>query len=640
MATLKRNKGREASSTPSSATDVAPAAAGESKVQALMSQWKKLDENLSSFERLEAMRKLVAKGEMSSGAYDMLHDLAVSRATGIPRKQSVTGVTALEPPIMAGNLFLRSGKSWRKRYVLLFTERLEYHASKAESETNRGLTSSPSSLLILTEKFFVSDSSSRRLKNEKEHGFMVSDFVTTHYFAAETRDLAQYWMHTLAKTIKKIQEAKAFFDSRPKILGRAPKTSEVIEREYQERLSSYQSSVGNNRAQSRESRSEGQRSLVDDNGRKLRQSVRLKAEAADLEAKRLEHAAMQLEFEREASHAEEESSRLQQQVEEAKKDPDAERKAIQALEEAERRRLELEERALLEAKMVVEYEELVTEKQIDAAEAEAKEEIDKEIKRRSVAILPPNTSIEEIERILQEQQNKSDDDLPEKDLELKNVAIESVAKRVEEEQEEKEREAEEALQIAKEKFKEAEEAKKLAHKNASKLQEAMDKVEEVKQAQLVAENAVNERENAMHRHEALQRKLAESQAALERSRQRAAARMGQASKKPVPSPINSTLTRNRSNNSNRSQTSAFGTVLLPRKEEDTKIQAQIDRLFAIIARNPTKQISFGELCKEYEKEISNELESTSTNDSGELAAAPIFDVVGLLVRGKRQGLLD
>jgi len=583
-------------------------------VKTLMSQWKKLDENLSSFERLEAMRGLVAKGEMSAGSYDMLHDLAVTRATGKIRKPSVTGVTALEYPIMAGYLFLRSGKTWKRKYILLFTERLEYHASKQESETKRGLISSPTALLVLTERFFVSDSSSRRLVNDKEHGFMISDFNTTHYFAAETQDIAQYWMHTLAKTIQKIQQAKAYFDSRPKIVGHFPKSSDDLEREYLERLSSYQSSMRQPSHASRETSSEGGLS-----SHNARQSIRLKAEARDLESRRIEHHVMQMEFEKEASNAELLATDLQQRIDSANVDPKLMSDARKRLEKLESVRVEMEERALLEAKMVSEYDDLVAEKQAVAAEVQAQEDIQIEIKRRSVAIFPNITSPEEMEKLLQKQM---DADTPEM-LELKNAAIESVAKSVEEEQQEKAKEAEEALQVAKEKHRIAEQLSKEAANNDVKLEKAMEVVKQDQEAQQVAEVAASERDNAFRRAEALQRVLLESRAAVLRSKEKAAARMG-AEKKLTPV-----------------------MTMQPVKKEDEKIQSQIEHLVSIINRAGTltkdscHEISFGLLCREYEKEVVIKVEDSVEMDTNDHPNNPsAFDVVGLLVRGKRQRLLD
>jgi hypothetical protein len=273
----------------------------------------------------------------------------------------------------------------------------------------------------------------------------------------------------------------------------------------------------------------------------------------------------------------------------------------------------------------VEYEELVEEKQEAAADAEAKEQVDKEIKRRSVALLPIGASIDEIEKLLVKQEANKDS--PEV-LELKNTAIEAVTKRGEEEQETKIMEAEEAIQAAKESYKQAEEAQANAQakfaSDPSTVETALKKVQEGQAAEEIAKKAAQERDIAIKRAEALHRQLSDSRAALERSKQQAAARMGAAIKKPVPSQV---------------------------KKEEPHIQTQIDRLIGIIRRvgepcpgesASARQTTFGTLCKEYEKEVAHALEAEAAspkNANGE-SFAPIFDVVGLLVRGKRQRALD
>jgi len=634
-ATSPTNAKQPSSTAGSSAGDTAylpEGSRGDSKVNQLLSQWKKLDENLSSFERLESMRKLVAQGDMTSGAYDMLHDLAVSRATGKTRKPSALGVTALESPIMAGYLHLRVGKSWKKRYVLLFTERLEYHGSKQESESNRRLGATAPSLLALTEKFFVSDSASRRLVNEREKGFMVSDFVTTHYFSADSKDLMQYWMHIIAKTIRKIQEAKAFFDKRPKIIGNIPKSAEALEKEYQERLSSYNASRGSKTLKPELSVTSGDRAksikspairdLIDSDAAVERKSIRLRLEAAELESKMMEHANRQMEFEKEATKAEEVAVQIQQELEasgstESASSKDVEEKKAR-LEELEARRIEFEEHALLEARMVIEYEELVEEKNIDAAKALAEEEIAVEIKRRSVAVLPLNTPPDQIEKILEDKLMNPDSA---EQLELQALAVEAVARRAIEEQDDKVKEAEVAFLFAKEKHHEAE--------HAQGIEDVEKKVQADEEAQRAAERAALERDQAIKKAELLQRMIADSRSALERSKKKTEARMA------AKTMANATMPK----------TPAASAIQL----EEPHIQKQIERLAAIINREGEvkqqdgfKELPFGKICKLYEAEIAEVVETSayvrSNDDAGSFTAA--FDIVGLLVRAKRQHVLD
>lgn len=566
---------------------------GESKTKQVLAKWKELDENLSSFERLDEMRKLVSEGSMSHGAYDMLHDLAVSRATGKTRKANVTGVTALEHPIMAGYLFYRVGKTWRKRYVLLFTERLEYHGSKQESETNRGLSSS---LLVLTEKFFVSDSSSRRLKNSKDNGFMVSDFTTTHYFAADSKDLAEYWMHTIARTIKKLQEAKSFFDNRARIVGKPPARSlQEIEMEYQARLLSYEAS------KKLISSASASAALPENNTQSnARQSIRLKQEATELESKRIEHAVLQKQFADEAASLEEKVESLRKELEHS---GTFDAQLETEIKQLEKQRVDLEELAGLEAKVAAEYEELAEQTENEAAAAEAREEVEMEFKRKSMAVLSINLKDKtpaEIQDMIESHLEANDDD--ESLKQIRAEALESVAKRVEMESKVKAKQAEIAIQMAEAKLLEAQQAKARisSAQSSDEIDQAMKKVHAGQEAELEASRLYYESQNTSKRAEALSLSLA----------------VHQHSQPPIISPI----------------------------KEEPVLQAKIETVVAMVEQGGSRrsegavgvevfEIRFGELCSRYDEYQTTQLDMDEDKD-------PSFDIVGLLVRAKKQALID
>ena len=142
-----------------------------------------------------------------------------------------------EKPIMQGYLFkraTRSGRNWRKRYFLLYASRLEYRTTK-ESKYAKGE-------MWLSEHFYVADSQLVNLNNGKDRGFMLSDFATTYYFAAESVELKLFWMHAVSKVLRVLQDnAKA--KNEPVLLGRPVRTKEEISRDLSSRQAAYRSSL-------------------------------------------------------------------------------------------------------------------------------------------------------------------------------------------------------------------------------------------------------------------------------------------------------------------------------------------------------------------------------------------------------------
>jgi hypothetical protein len=690
-----------------------------SKIEALLSNWKQLDNNLSSFERLASMRRLVVEGELGAESYDLLHGLAVERATGKERRPSVLGtLQGVEQPIMAGYLYHRTQKTWKKRYVLLFTGRLEYHSSKATSEQKIG----QGQYLTLNEKHFVGDSASRHLKNDKENSFMVSDFTTTHYFAAESPELRKYWMHTLARTIKKLQAAKEAFDQQqPSIVGRLGRSPSVVEREYQERLNAYASSIGapvntlqkkastlsplptstnkNNNTSSNTTTTtnnnfpngNGDNSERSSNARL--QSVRLLEEAANIETKRLEHVALQILFEEEASNLAVEAEKVQDKTEEFQR--------------IEKKRIAVEERAGLEAAVAAEFQELVEAKESESAEVLARAEIEKEINRRSVGrpksmrppvvvqqqqqqqpqssvtsttatsdTIPPPPIVEvDIAPSVEEVVATEDDDVEE--AEFKTMAVEAAARRVDEERDQRLIEAKQAMKQAEEIMRAAAEARAKAAELHSKTitdnktttttnnnnNTNVTPVELSPDAALLKAQA--ERAVALQKAAAMQKYLLQSKEALEKSKQKAQAKMGGfnnsttsnnninvggLTKQPSqPIKVANSATPSSNNSSSATTTNMKSTATTSPTTSTTNtpnspILAQVDheiiRVLELIGKFGTKppgggkaSITFGNLCKAYDQATAGVVVTDDDNEENSSSAA--YDISGLLLQCKR-----
>jgi hypothetical protein len=117
----------------------------------------------------------------------------------VRRRLSWVGVHRLTPAcglnaqILEGWLHKRATKSgvkWAKRYFRLYSNRLTYAS---------GAGSSVKGTMEFTAEFFVQDGPAPSAK----FGFVVTDLVTAHHLAADTKDAKEFWMHAVAGIIRK-----------------------------------------------------------------------------------------------------------------------------------------------------------------------------------------------------------------------------------------------------------------------------------------------------------------------------------------------------------------------------------------------------------------------------------------------------
>ena len=630
------------------------------------------------------------EGELGVAAYDELHTLAVDRATGKPRRPSTTGLQGVEQPIMAGWLHLRTQKTWRKRFVLLFAARLEFHSSKASSEQNAG----SGTIVALNDRHFVGDSASRHLKDDRPFSFMVSDFVTTTFLAADTAELRKFWMHAIARTIKKLQAAHAAFDQ-PAMVGRGVRSPTLVEREYEERLAAYASSIGadvDTLKQKKKSVASSS-SASPPMGARLKSS-RLLEEAAELEVKRMGHAALQRLFQEEADELE---RRAAAETDESKS------------KELEQKRIQIEERAGLEGSVAAEFEDLVAAKKQESAIVAAQEEIDGEVNRRSMrpgARVLSMRAVDvartlEVEAVQEEQASRfetlaeaasgvfeppvtkageaeaeamlaerlhiapvdhtkdvvNDSESPE-EVEFVASAVEAAVVRAEEEKSALEKQAEEALAAARAAAAAAANAKSKAHEAVAPVVASSSAAAPAStsstttttttttptplgssvQLQLDANalRAQAERNAALAKAQAMQRMLAESRAAVERSKNKTQERMGA---KKQPSFSSSSAPSSAASNAVKPE---FGGVA----PKGTLVDKQVGELVALIRRvgvNRGGQVSltFGSLAKAWDKEMEAKHHAAAGAGAGadedDHEAHAATDLVGLLIQAKRGG---
>lgn len=143
-----------------------------------------------------------------------------------------------ERPIIEGELFKKPNKpskkgkgAWKKRYFRLFKSGLKYYKKKSDNV--------PRGEMRLTSDHYVSDIAAGR---DKQHfAFIISDFVSNFYLAAGDKAERDYWMHTIARIIRDLQQKENWF-GQPAIIQE--RTEEQIQRDYQSRLAAYQKSRG------------------------------------------------------------------------------------------------------------------------------------------------------------------------------------------------------------------------------------------------------------------------------------------------------------------------------------------------------------------------------------------------------------
>lgn len=258
---------------------------------AFIDSWKAVDSNFDSFQRLKELRALVARGAVSQEVYDTLHRYALeqnmsskakkklerqaSKAPANLRKmhsvqtpvskmasfasmgRSASTATAAgagaaadedgaasaagsersdewgDRPVMEGFLFkraIKSGRNWRKRYVRLYYDRLDYFSDKKDEQ--------PRGSIPITAELYVSDSIIRRIKNSRDHGFIVSDFGVTYYLAASSAERKVHWMRTIRRVIQKLKDSSEALDV-PMLLDRPAQTKSMNDKALKQRLEAY-----------------------------------------------------------------------------------------------------------------------------------------------------------------------------------------------------------------------------------------------------------------------------------------------------------------------------------------------------------------------------------------------------------------
>ena len=115
-------------------------------------------------------------------------------------KEKYATVTQLgiSKPIIEGFLSKRaqsSGNNWRTRWFALYPDMLAYYGSKQHD------AALPKGTMRLTDAFFVQDG------NHGPNSFVISDFDVNYYLDAPTPEEKMFWMHTIARTIRKLVDA-------------------------------------------------------------------------------------------------------------------------------------------------------------------------------------------------------------------------------------------------------------------------------------------------------------------------------------------------------------------------------------------------------------------------------------------------
>jgi hypothetical protein len=144
-----------------------------------------------------------------------------------------------EKPIMEGYLYKRpkssSGKialanNWKKRYFALYKYCLIYYKQKGDTQ--------PQGMLGLNADFYVSEYSGEGKASAREHSFVLSDLQHSFYLSAESEDLKKFWMHTVTRVLRKLQEDAAYFDT-PVLMGQPQRNADQIQSDYNKRMEAY-----------------------------------------------------------------------------------------------------------------------------------------------------------------------------------------------------------------------------------------------------------------------------------------------------------------------------------------------------------------------------------------------------------------
>ena len=95
---------------------------------------------------------------------------------------------------------LDHGNTWEMRYVILNPDRILVYEKAGDVQAKAGNERpKPLSVLTFTEEFYCSDGKGGNW------AFQVSDFDTTYYFSAPDEQHQMFWMHAIARIIRKLR---------------------------------------------------------------------------------------------------------------------------------------------------------------------------------------------------------------------------------------------------------------------------------------------------------------------------------------------------------------------------------------------------------------------------------------------------
>ena len=172
-----------------------------------------------------------------------------------PRRKT-RGLKYHEKPLISGYLFVRThilGNVnrilWVKRFVVMYHSRFEFYKSQNIFNKSKNIINNNNnnkhilSTHWFNENYYVSPSTLVNLGNNKTNGFVVSDYETNYYFAAEFEDLKDYWIHTISNALRYLLDLSQIEDY-PVFLGKPLHKSESTRgREFEQRVKSYQNSL-------------------------------------------------------------------------------------------------------------------------------------------------------------------------------------------------------------------------------------------------------------------------------------------------------------------------------------------------------------------------------------------------------------
>lgn len=213
-------------------------------------------QELSQVSKLAQAAQLVKEGKLKPEVYEQLLSMTKKqievkkggdKAVRAHAKEQARGVVHTrievppEKPIMEGYLFKRpkssSGKiplanNWKKRYFALYKYCLIYYKQKGDAQ--------PQGMLGLNADFYVSEYTDGEGKSGsvREHSFVLSDLQHSFYLGAESEDLKKFWMHTVTRVLRKLQEDAAYFDT-PVLMGQPQRSADQIQKDYNQRMEAY-----------------------------------------------------------------------------------------------------------------------------------------------------------------------------------------------------------------------------------------------------------------------------------------------------------------------------------------------------------------------------------------------------------------